>query len=299
MDIFLLLLASVMWSFVGTLVKTATSMFNSSMISFFRFFFGIIFLSAFILWRDRKLKISWKNKWIWIGALGKSGNYIFENIGLSMGSSYGNIMAVPFQSILMLFISIYFFKEKIKNIHWVGIALSIIGISLVSWNGVSLKAYLSSNVIITMLFAISGIASIMHTLSQKVLIDSMESGQMNLSIFIWCTFMTAVPAGFSGKWTGIVTTSGILAVLALGFITGISFFIYAKALKRIPFLVAVIVSNVSMLLNFLWSWLFFKENITPYILIGGSIFIAGVILLNTSTKTKKAISSQSEERVPA
>lgn len=299
MELFLLLLASLMWSFVGTLVKTATSMFNSSMISFFRFFFGIIFLSIFIFCRDKKITVFWKNKWIWIGALGKSGNYIFENIGLAMGSSYGNIMSVPFQSIIMLFISIFFFKEKIKKIHWLGIILSIAGISLVSWNGVSLKAYLSSNIVITLLFAISGISSIMHTLSQKMLIDSMESGRMNLSIFILCTLITAIPAGVNGKWTGIVAPPGIFAILTLGFITGVSFFIYSNALKKIPFLVAVIVSNVSMLLNFLWSWLFFKEHITPYILIGGTIFITGVILLNLPAKAKTPNTSKLHERTSA
>lgn len=292
MEIFLLLAASIMWSFVGTLVKTATSMFNSSIISFLRFFGGIIFLSTLILWRDKNLTIHWKNKWIWIGALGKSANYIFENIGLSMGSSYGNVMAVPFQSILMLLISIYIFKDKIKKIHWVGVILSIAGISLVSWNGVSLRDYLTSNVVITLLFALSGIGSVMHTLSQKMLIDSMESGRMNLSIFIWCTIITAVPAGFNGKWTGAVAPAAILAVLALGFITGISFYMYANALKKIPFLVAVIVSNVSMLLNFLWSWIFFKESITAYILAGGSIFITGVILLNLPSKAKRPSTTQ-------
>lgn len=286
MEIFLLLLASVMWSFVGTLVKTANVMFNSSLISFFRFFFGIIFLAIFILFRDKKIKIHWNNKWIWIGALGKCCNYIFENIGLHMGSSYGNIMAVPFQAVLMLLISLFFFKDKIKKIHWVGVALSIVGISLVSWNGVSLKEYFTSNIIITSLFIISAIGVVMHTMSQKMLIESMESGVMNLSIFTWCTLITAFPAAIDGKWTGSISSLAIIAVLLLGLITGVSFFLYANALKKVPLLVAVIVSNTSMMLNFLWSWLFFKENITIYILIGGTIFITGVILLNLPSKGK-------------
>ena len=289
MDIVLLLVASVMWSFVGTLVKTATSMFNSSLISFFRFFFGIIFLAIFIFYRDKKISILWKNKWIWFGVLGKSCNYIFENIGLSMGSSYGNIMSVPFQAVLMLFISIFYFKDKIKKIHWVGVVLSIVGIFFVSWNGVSLKVYLTSNIIITLLFMLSGIGMVLHTMSQKILIQSTESGVMNLSIFTWCTLITAFPATLNGKYTGVFHPAAIFAVLALGFITGVSFFIYANALKKIPILVAVVVSNTSMLLNFLWSWIFFKEHITSYILIGGSIFIIGVILLNLPARPKPTV----------
>lgn len=288
MEIGLLLLASIMWSFVGTLVKTATTMFNSSYISFFRFFFGIVFLTIFIFWRDKKINIHWRNKWIWIGAFGKCCNYIFENIGLSMGSSYGNIMSVPFQAVMMLLISIFYFKDKIKKMHWVGVALSILGISLVSWNGVSLKEYLTSNLIITLLFIISAVGVVMHTISQKILIDSMESGVMNLSMFTWCTLITAFPAALDGKWTGELYPMAIFAVLALGFITGVSFFLYANALKRVSLLVAVIVSNISMMLNFLWSWIFFKESISYYIIIGGIIFITGVILLNLPAKAKYA-----------
>jgi drug/metabolite transporter (DMT)-like permease len=105
-------------------------------------------------------------------------------------------------------------------------------------------------------------------------------------VFTWCTLITAVPAAINGKWSGNINLIAIAAVLALGLITGVSFFLYANALKKIPLLVAVIVSNSSMMLNFLWSWLFFNEKITAYILIGGIVFITGVILLNLPAKPK-------------
>jgi drug/metabolite transporter (DMT)-like permease len=280
MDIFLLFIVSLMWSFVGILVKTSSTMVNSSIISFLRFFIGIIFLGAFVYYRDKKIIFHWRNKWIWIGAIGKCGNYIFENIGLSIGTSYGNIIAVPFQAVITLLISVYYFKEKVSRKHWVGIILCIFGTSLVSWNGVSLKEFMAGNALIIFLFILSAIGIVMHVLSQKVLIKTMDSGVMNLSVFTLSTLITAVPGGIKGERLGQLSPGPVMALIILGFITGVSFFLYANALRKVPLMVAVIISNSSMLLSILWGRIFFKENITAYIIIGGAIFITGVILIN-------------------
>ncbi|WP_094606027.1 hypothetical protein SPSIL_006930 [Sporomusa silvacetica DSM 10669] len=81
----LLLTAAMMWSFVGVLVKYASMMVDSSTITVCRFLFGVVFLGLLIKINKQEFNLGWKNKWVWIGAIGKCVNYIFENIAISIG----------------------------------------------------------------------------------------------------------------------------------------------------------------------------------------------------------------------
>lgn len=280
MGLFMLLIVSIMWSFVGILVKIASQITDSFTISFFRFFFGVVFLCLFILIRNKKIKLHWASKWIWFGALGKCCNYIFENLGISLGHAYGNILVMPIQALFLVVVSAIFFKEKIITRSWIAVALCIIGVFLVSWNGLPLSLLFSSNALITLLFVISAIGAGIHLLSQKILIETMESADMNLAVFFLSTLITATPLPFTFHYKGTFLLSSCIALIVLGLITGMSFYLYANALKKVPFLAAVILSNSSILFTLLWTWLFFREPITQYVITGAILFLIGVILLN-------------------
>lgn len=283
MGTILVLIAALMWSFVGILVKTAATMVNSPIISVARFLFGVIFLGGLLLFRDGKIKIHGHAKWIWIGAIAKSLNYIFENMAISLGFAYGNILVMPIQAVFLVAVSALFFKEALKLKHWVAIGLCIIGVFLVSWNGLPLSKLLHSNGITTLLFALAAIGGGFHLLSQKILIQTMDSASMNFSVFFWGVLLTSVPLSPTFHWSGHINGWSVFSLIALGFITGISFYIYANALKRMSFVVASILSNSSVLFTLLWSRLFFHEQITHYIVWGAVLFLAGVILLNIPT----------------
>ncbi len=73
----LLLLATLSWSFVGILVKTASMMLDSMTITFMRFALGVVFLGGFLWIKRHPIKIRFDMKWIWLGAAGKCCNYFF------------------------------------------------------------------------------------------------------------------------------------------------------------------------------------------------------------------------------
>jgi len=276
----MLFAASLMWSLVGVLVKAASSMVDSSIITLSRFLFGVLFLGAFLLIKDKKIKVVLKSPWIWIGALGKCCNYIFENLGISIGFAYGNIIVMPLQSLILLVISTLFFKEKLTAKHWFAAGLCFIGVFFVSWNGLPLSVLLDTNMLVFVLFAFSSIGASFHFLSQKVLIKNTDSGTMNFSMFLISTLITALPVPFTGSVKGEFSTVALLALIGLGFITGISFYLYANSLKKVPFIVAVIVGNSSSLFTLIWARLFFNEPITPYIIFGSILFVVGIIFIN-------------------
>lgn len=279
-EIVLILIASLMWSFVGVMVKASTAVVSSSVITFSRFFFGVVFLGLLLFIRDRRIRLHWKSHWIWIGAAGKCCNYIFENIALQKGPAYGNVLVMPIQALLLIPLSILFFKEKMRPKVLSAALLCTAGISLINWNGRPLSVFFQTDIKITFLFALSALGVSLHFISQKALIQSMESADMNFSVFLWSTIITAFPLPFSFKWAGPFNPWILLILVGLGFITGISFYIYAVALKKVPFLMASIIGNSSVLLSLVWSSVFFQNNITMFIISGSVLFLTGIILLN-------------------
>ncbi|MFC6457370.1 DMT family transporter [Paenibacillus vulneris] len=283
---FLLFLATLSWSFVGILVKTASGMVDSTTITFARFALGIVFLGILLLLKDGRIKLRGNMKWIWLGALGKSCNYFFENLALSIGYSYGNILVGPIQTVILLLVSAFYFKERVSARGWAAAGLCIGGVLMISWNGLPLHQMLASNGLTTVLFIFSAVGTTFHVLSQKMLIQSMDAENMNFSVFFWCSLLMALPLPVQAHATGPVNGWAIAALLGLGLITGLSFNWFAQALKRVSFAVAVIVSNSGVLFTIAWSYLFFHDPITVYIIGGAGVFMAGLLLLNWPLKQR-------------
>lgn len=280
LGVFLLILSMLMWSFVGTLVKLSLTMFDSTTVTFFRFFFGVVFLAILLLIKDKKIVLRGNLAWIWLGAAGKSANYFFENIGIHLGYSYGNMLVSPIQTVFTLIMAVFYFKEHVTPSKWCAAILCIAGVLMVSWNGLPLHLLFGDSGFTTLLFVVAGIGAGLHFVSQKVLISSMDAGNMNFSVFFWASLLTLVPMPFTFQWSGEIYGSAIFAILALGFVTGLSFYFFSLALKKVSFIAAILIGNAAPLFMILWGKLFFGDPVTIYILAGTAIFLIGILLMN-------------------
>lgn len=285
----LVLLATLSWSFVGIFVKSASTMLDSTTITFGRFALGVVFLGLFLLLKSQSFKLSFALKWVWIGAVGKCCNYFFENLALTKGYSYGNILVGPVQTVILLLVSALLFKERVSVRGWSAAALCIGGVLLISWNGLPLSVFFQGDAsLLLWLYVLSAAGAAFHVLSQKMLIQSLDSGSMNFSIFLWCSLLMALPLPSYAHWTGALSLWPLLALAGLGLITGLSFYWFSEGLKRVSFPIAVIVSNTGVLFTIVWAYLFYRDPITPYILGGAGAFIAGLLLLNLPLKPASA-----------
>jgi drug/metabolite transporter (DMT)-like permease len=102
---------------------------------------------------------------------------------------------------------------------------------------------------------------------------------MNYSVFLLSTLLTAIPVPFTFRFTGHISLIPAFALIGLGLITGVSFLIYAEALKRVSFLFATVISNSCVIFTFVWANLFYKETINSYIGAGVVIMLIGLILI--------------------
>lgn len=282
-----LIIASLMWSFVGIMVKAASGMVSSSVITLFRFLFGAVFLAFFMLAKQKKPRVIWKDRWIWIGVFGKSCNYIFENIAITMGFASGNVVVWPVQAIFLAVVSVMLFGERINFRKALAVVFCILGVILISLRGEPFQGITGENLIPLVLFVLAAIGAGIHVMSQKQLLRKMDSLSMNYSVFILASLITAVPVPFSFKVSTHPNLVAIVSLIGLGIVTGVSFYLYAEALKRIQLLVAVTISNSSVMFTLLWAWIFFKEEINLSMIAGAVIMLAGLILINIPNKRIK------------
>jgi drug/metabolite transporter (DMT)-like permease len=283
----LLLLATLAWSFVGVLVKSVSTMVDNSWITFSRFFFGVVFLGIYILIKDKRLRMRFSLRWVWLGAAGKSVNYIFENMAITIGYAYGNILVQPVQTVALLAASGILFKERVTAKGWSAAALCVIGVIVIGWNGHPLNELLAGSGLTTLLFTFAGIGAAIHVLSQRQLVKSMDSGNMNMSVFLISTFLVAGPIPFgTHSATEPINAWGWTVLILLGIITGLSFLWFAEAIKRVSFTAVAVVGNSSVLFSILWSYLFFHELITGYVIGGTVVFLAGFLVLNMRFPSK-------------
>lgn len=280
MGYILLVIVALMWSFVGILVKSASLMVDSSIITVCRFFLGIVFLYLLMVVLKKKVSLNWSNKWIWIGAIGKSCNYIFENLGISTGHAYGNVLIWPVQTIFIAIVAILFFQEEMFPRKGLALILCFFGIILVSFKGESLPAFLKAGLFPLVLFTLAALGSGVHLISLKKLIGKIDSANMNMSIFLICVIMMSIPLPVTAHLTGRLNIWAIASLTGLGIISGISFYFNTEALKKVPFLSAILISNLCILFTPFWAWLFFKEEININIISGAVILVIGIVLVN-------------------
>jgi len=289
-----MLCVAVMFSFGGTCVKLASPYFGPAYITFFRFVIGVFFLLLLKLIlrqgfrADLMQTVRQLAGWILFGAFVKWMAYQTENYALSQGPSYGNIVTQPAQTIFLTLVSVFLFKEKLSPRKIVCIFLCLGGVLCISWNGRSLETFFQENVLLTLLFIISGICAGCHVLTQKIMADRMDIIDSNLLIFTLSGILAAVPIlpqTLGGELAGIRLDLGcILAILLFGFITGIGFYLNAKAIPLLPFYMVPILQSSMVLFSILWGVLFFHETITAYIIIGTFLFLTGIIGMQLSSK---------------
>lgn len=285
---------ALMFSFGGTCVKLISPFFGPGYITFFRFAVGVLcllLLKAALRQRfPSNLKGAYKlvGGWILFGAAAKWLAYLTENYALSHGPSYGNIVTQPAQTIFLTLASVLLFREKLSFRKVFCILLCMSGVLCISWNGRSLDAFFKENVLLTALFILSGMCAGCHVLSQKMIADRMDIIDSNLSIFAVSAVLAAVPllpSAAGGALSGLhPNLPCILAILAFGAITGIGFYLNAKAIPLVPFYMVPIIQSTMAIFAILWGVLFFHEKITLYIIGGTGMFLVGLIGLQMKRK---------------
>jgi len=272
---------TILFSFGGILIKTSGIMFSPVMMSFLRFAIGVILLLIVQLVKYKRIRFSFADKFILIGGAAKAVNYLLENYGVMKGFSYGNVIIWPVQAIVALLAGVFLFHEKTRARSVIGALMCVVGIVIVSLNGVNFSNIAGGQAALLPVFAGAGIAAAAFTISQKLLIGKMDSAQSNLSMFsIGCAICFFPAAGTGGLRPAALSLPAVLAILILGSVTGIGFLLQAEALKEIPLFMVTMIQSSSVILSLFWAVVIYHEPVTAYIIFGTVLFMAGMLLIN-------------------
>jgi drug/metabolite transporter (DMT)-like permease len=286
--IIIIILVSLLWSLVGIFVKIASLMVDSGTITFLRFFIGTVILGVIYRIHKGPLRILSRERWIWAGSIGKSASYLFENVGIVLGLSYGYIVGIPVSYILLLLAAVFVLKETVSRKHWAGASLALVGFVFMMLNGNSFTDMVTEHGFVNLLFVLSGIGVAVHFFSQKVLTQQTDSLTMNLSTFFWCSVITAIPLPGTFEFKEF-HMGALFSLIALGAITGLSFLWFSYALRTVPLFVANLVSNSTSVFIVIWGALFLGEVFSWQVIVGALLFTAGMIVANFPSRQKQQI----------
>ena len=284
-------LVALLFSFGGTCVKLIQPYFTPSMITFLRFLVGVFWLLGLKLALRQRFRgvfaAALKSKWGWLlfGAAVKYLAYITENTALSAGVSYGNILTRPVQIILHTVLGVFVLREKMNAAKWAGIALCVTGILLITWNGTPPDQLLGDNILLTLLYVASGIFAGLFVFAQKKTADGIDVLDSNLIMFSMAAVMSfGVPLGQGEVLPpSVPNVSCVAAILLFGFITGIGFYLNAKAIPLVSFQMVALLQSTTVFFSLAWGILFFDEAVSGWIIAGTLLFVAGIVFMQMKT----------------
>ena len=285
MSYFYLILQAVIFSFGGLMIKASGTMISPMLLSFLRFLIGVALLLLILKIRSGRIRLTLVGSWIILGGIAKAIHYVGENYGVMQGASYGGIIVWPVQTLVVLLVSIFVYKERITLKTALGTLCCIGGISLVTWNGKAPEVFFQSQASALVAFILAGTGAACFSIAQKHLVKTMNIVEMNASMFFYgmlTSLLVLPPTG--PHTTGAVNMAGIFSITVLGIITCVGFLLQAAAIKTVPLLIATIIQSSTVLLTILWGVLFYGDSITGYVVAGTVFFLAGIIVINLRQK---------------
>lgn len=291
-----LIMVALFFSFGGTSVKLIRPFFSPYMITFLRFFVAVLWLICLKAVKRQRFRADfWPNlkkhwKWLAFGACAKLAAYLMENAALSVGVSYGNILTQPAQMILLTLLGVTVLKEKMSGAKWAGVAFCIIGILLISWNGLPLDALVGGQLTLTLLYVFSGCCAGLFIFTQKKVAQDFDILDSNLCMFALAAVLALLFPVSRGEILPKAAPdfACIAAVIWFGFVTGIGFYLNAKAIPMVPFRMVALLQSTMVFFALAWGILFFQEPVSVWIVSGAVLFVIGIVVMQRREKAKGA-----------
>jgi len=277
------------WASAFILINRLLTELSFISLTIMRFFIVSIFLIPLIIFQFKKFDKLYKKDIFPIFLLGFFGIIVYH-LGLNYGEQYISpgaasliISTVP---IFVVFLAIFFLKEKISYKKILGISISFIGIILISLWGtadVSIRIdYVSGAAgallaaIMAALYTIAGKKMLKRYSALSLTVYAMLLGSIGLIPFINKTLFEQVSGLSYIGWLSLLFL-GLLSTIIAYIIWYIALEIKdASELSIYLYLVPVISTTISLILGL--------EKITIIFLFGAILIISGLLILNSKKK---------------
>lgn len=280
----------VIWGTTFISTKVLLVDFQPAEILFFRFVLGLL---ALLIAYPKPLKGTTRRQELTFAAAGLSGiclYYLLENIALTytMASNVGIIISVaPFFTAILSHI---FMKteEKLTAGFFVGFAVAMTGICLISFNGSELKLNAVGDILSVIAALVWAIYSL---LARKIAGYGYNTIQTTRRVFTYgIIFMTPALFLYDFKWdfTRFLNQYNLLNLIFLGLgASALCFVTWNYAVKLLGAVKTSIYIYIVPVITVIASAIILKEAITPMMTVGTVLTLAGLFLSKSKWNFKK------------
>jgi drug/metabolite transporter (DMT)-like permease len=258
----LLVGASLCWSLAGVLIKFVATTWPGMAVAGGRGFIAALFLLA----TSRGLRFHFSRDQM-IGAVGYAACTITFCTATTLTSAANAILLQYTAPVWVALFGAWFLGEHATRADWLTIAVALAGMTLFFKDSLTL-GHLDGDA----LAVLSGICFAGMTIALRRQKDGSPIESIILGNLI--AFVIGLP------WivkSPMLTPSGWLALIVLGVVQlGVSYWLYARAIRHVTALEAVLIPVIEPILNPLWVLLFLHEKPTRWAIIGGAVVLSAV-----------------------
>jgi drug/metabolite transporter (DMT)-like permease len=226
-----------------------------------------------------------RKEWLFVLGLGATGILIY-NLGffaaLGLIPASRTAVFVALNPAFTIVLAVLLFRERMVWTRWLGVALALVGVWIVITRGDLLQLFQSiGKGELLMLMAVA--AWVGYTLIGRQVLKTLSPLKSTLWASIFGTLMLsffALPDVANVK-AAQFTMPVVLSLIFLGALgTAVAFVWYYQGVQRLGTSRTVVFNNLVPIFGVLLGWLILDEAISVSLLVGGSIAVAGIFLVN-------------------
>ena len=258
----LLVAAALCWSFAGVLIKYVATTWTGLAVASGR---GVI-AALFLLATNRGLRFHFSRDQL-IGAFGYAACTITFCVANTLTSAANAILLQYTAPIWVALVSAWFLGERTNRADWITIAIALAGMALFFKDSLTLGHLDGDALGLLSGVCFAGMTIALRRQKDSSAVESIILGNM-LAFFIGLPWLLKSPTLPPAGWVALVT----LGVVQLG----VAYWLYARAIRHVTALEAVLIPVIEPILNPLWVLIFMNEKPTRWALLGGAIVLGAV-----------------------
>jgi drug/metabolite transporter (DMT)-like permease len=250
----------------------------------------LVFIVFFVLIK-RPTKKAKQDHWLlfWSGFVGITTYFIFESKGIELTTASSASMIIATVPIYSMLVDIFYFKNPVKPIQWVGILLSIAGVFMIIRPDTAFSV--SKNFFIGNMLMLGACFSwVLYSILSKKLhyrFSSMEISAFQSFYAAWPFFLLSLME--KTKWVPIIGNHWLHLLFLALLCSVLSYFLYQVSLKNLGITIVSAYINLIPVVGVIGSVWLLDETVTTSQIIGGFIVILALFLVNQ--KTEQPVSS--------
>lgn len=257
-----LILAALCWSIGGVLIKYIA--WSPLAVAGARGLIAALFLIA----TNRGLKFHW-SRWQLLAAVGYASTTLTFVMATKATTAANAILLQYTAPVWIALLGTWLLGEKVTRSDWITIAAVFVGMGVFVYDGLKFTSLTGNLLALGSGFLFAMMTLLMRKQKDGSPVESIILGNL-LAFVVGIPALSAAPA---------LPVNGWLALVLLGSVQlGLSYWLYARAIKQVTALEAVLIPVIEPLLNPLWVVFLNGEKPSLLALIGGVIVLGAVTL---------------------